>query len=50
MYGSVSFFFTVIGQVFHKLWQFETRHPNARNLCAILIYFISDPVFWIMRI
>ena len=30
-------YFTVIGQVFHELLQFETRHADARNLCAVLI-------------
>ena len=24
-------YFTVIGQAFHELWQFETRHANARK-------------------
>jgi len=43
-------YFTVIGQAFHGLWQFETRHANARNLRAVLIHFIPDPVFWIMRV
>jgi len=43
-------YFTVTGQAFHELWQFETRHVNARNLCAVLIQFIPDPFFGIMRI
>ena len=43
-------YFTVIGQVFHELWQFEIRHTNARNLRAVLIYFIPDPVFQIMKV
>ena len=43
-------YFTVIGQAFHELWQFETRHANAQNLHAVLIHFIPDPVFWIMRV
>ena len=43
-------YFKVIRQAFHELWQFETRHANARNLCTILIHFIPDPVFWIMRV
>ena len=30
-------YFKVIGQGFHKLWQFKTRHANARNLRAFLI-------------
>ena len=41
-------YFKVIGQAFHELWQFETRHANARNLRAVLTHFIPDPVFWIM--
>ena len=29
----------------------ETRHANVKkNLRAALIYFIPDPVFWIMRV
>ena len=43
-------YFTVIGQAFHELCQFETRHANARNLRAALIHFIPDPVFWIMQV
>ena len=43
-------YLTVIGQAFHELWQFETRHANVQNLCAVLIHFIPDPVFWIMRV
>ena len=43
-------YFTVIGQAFHVLWQFETRHANARNLHGFLMHFIPDPVFWIMRV
>jgi len=43
-------YFTVIGQAFHELWQFETGHANARNLRVVLIHFIPDPVFWIMRV
>ena len=46
----VNIYFTVIGQAFHELWQFKTRHANARNLCAVLIHFIPDPVFWIMQV
>jgi len=34
-------YFTVIKQVFHELWQFETRHANVRNLCAVLIIFLN---------
>ena len=30
-------YFTVIGRVFHELWQFETKYANARDLCVILI-------------
>ena len=30
----------MIRLVFCKLWQFETRHKNARNLHAILIVFL----------
>ena len=30
-------YFTVIGQAFHELWQFETWHANARNLHVVLI-------------
>jgi len=30
-------YFKVIGQSFHKLWQFKTRLANVRNLCAVLI-------------
>jgi len=41
-------YFTVIEPVFHKLWQFETRHANVRIVCAVLLHFIPDPVFWIM--
>ena len=33
-------YFTVIGQAFHELWQFETRHANARNIRAVLILYI----------
>ena len=40
-------YFTVIGQAFHELWQCETRHVNAQNL---LMHFIPDQVFWIMRV
>ena len=29
-------YFTVIGQAFHELWQFETKHAGARNLLAVL--------------
>ena len=43
-------YFTVIGQALQELWQFESRHANLRNLCAFLIHFIPDPVFWIMRV
>ena len=43
-------YFTVIGQALQELWQFESRHANSRNLCAFLIHFIPDPVFWIMRV
>ena len=43
-------YFTVIGLVFHELWQFETRHANEKNLHAVLIHFIPDPVFWIMQV
>jgi len=42
-------YFTVIGQAFHELRKFETRHSNPRNLCTVLIYFIPDPVFSIVR-
>jgi len=38
-------YFKVIGQAFHELWQFETRHANVRNLRAVLIHFIPDPDF-----
>ena len=38
-------YFTVIGQVFHELWEFETRHANGRNVRAVLIDFIVDPIF-----
>jgi len=34
---------TLIGLVFHELWQFETRHANLRNLRAFLIHIIPDP-------
>ena len=34
-------YFTVIGQAFHELWQFETRHVNARNLHMVLISSVS---------
>ena len=37
-------YFKVIGQRFHELWKFETRHANSRNLCTFLIHFIPDPV------
>jgi len=37
-------YFTVIGQVFHELWQFETTHANARNLRAVLIYLFQIQV------
>ena len=30
---------TVIGQAFHELWQFETRHANARNIHVVLIFY-----------
>jgi len=43
-------YFTVIGQALQELWQFETRHANARNLRVVLIHFIPDPVFWIMQV
>ena len=43
-------YFKVIGQAFHELWQFEARYVNSRNLCAFLIHFIPDLVFWIMRV
>ena len=46
-------YFKVIGQAFHELWQFETRHANARNLHVILIHsvhFIPDTVYWIMQV
>jgi len=35
-------YFTMIGEAFHELWQFEIRQKNARN------HFIPDPVFQIM--
>ena len=38
-------YFKVIGQAFRELWQLETRHGNTRNLRAVLIHFIPDPVF-----
>ena len=37
-------YFTVIGQIFQELWQFETRQADARNLHALSIYFIADQV------
>ena len=40
----------LIGQALYELWQFETKHVNVRNLRAVLIHFIPDPVFWIMRV
>ena len=43
-------YFKVIEQGFHELWQFETRHANVKNLRAVLIHFIPNPVFWIMRV
>ena len=43
-------YFTVIGQAFRELWQFESRHANLRNVRAFLIHFIPDQVFWIMRV
>ena len=43
-------YFTVIRQAFQELWQSETRHANLRNLHAFLMYFIPDPVFWIMQV
>ena len=27
-------YITLLGLVFHKLWKFETRYANARNLLA----------------
>ena len=42
--------FKVIGQVFNKLWQFETRHVNVRNLREVLMQFFRDPIFWIMQV
>ena len=33
-------YFTVIGQTFHELWQFETRHANVQSLRAVLVHFI----------
>ena len=37
--------FKVIGQAFHELWQFETRHVNARNLCTAFNTFYSRSSF-----
>ena len=43
-------YFKVIGQAYHELWEFETRHANVRDFHVVLIHFISDPVSWIMRV
>jgi len=40
-------YFKMIGQTFHE---FEAWHANTRNLRAVLIHFIPDPIFWIMRV
>ena len=42
--------FKVIGQAFHELRQFETRHTNSRYFHAFLVHFIPNPVFWIMQV
>ena len=34
-------YFTVIGQAFHELWQFKTRHANTRNFRAVLMHFFQ---------
>ena len=41
--------FKVIGQAFHELWHYETRHVNA-SLHVVLLHFIQDSAFLIMRI
>jgi len=34
----------------HQLWQFETQYTIMQNLCVFLMYFIVEPVFWLVQV
>ena len=36
----INLYFPAINLAVHQLWQLETRHTNAQNICAFLMYFL----------